>query len=47
LETFLDLCLELEYVAIERIKSLQEDTEILGRKINALQSSLRNKIKTK
>lgn len=41
LETFFVLCVELGYVSEPKITALQEDTAILGRKINVLQSYLR------
>jgi len=41
LETFFVLCVELEYASGDRLKPLQEDSERLGRKINALQTALR------
>ena len=44
LETFYVLCVELEYAKSKRIKSLQDDAETLGRKINALQTALRKHI---
>lgn len=43
LETFFVLCVELEYAAQERLKPLQDDASVLGRKLNALQSKLRSK----
>lgn len=43
LDTFFTLCIELEYVESTRMTQLFEFTDRLGRMLNALQTSLRNK----
>jgi four helix bundle protein len=41
LDTFFILCIELDYVSEPRLEVLQADAIVLGKKINALQKSLR------
>ncbi|MBB6430382.1 four helix bundle protein [Algisphaera agarilytica] len=41
LETFFVLCIELGYSQADRLVELQADSETLGRRLNALQASLR------
>jgi len=43
LETHLLLCIDLEYVAPHRLHDLQQSVDSLGRMINALQPSLKNR----
>ncbi len=45
LDTFFTLCIELEYVEADRMTQLMEFSDRLGRMLNALQSSLRTKVR--
>ncbi len=45
LDTFFTLCIELEYFTAQRMEQLIEFADRLGRMLNTLQTSLRNKLR--